>query len=120
MSKHPKADLYLADRAKGMTYRQIGEKYGVTYQSVYITCRNVDGTYKTVIGPKGCIYPNLRAWLNQDRERSKRFFQAMKGCAIREILKGAQMPKKNAIDKMLALTGMTYEELFQEEDYGKE
>lgn len=117
MSKHPKADLYLADRAKGMTYRQISEKYGVSYQSVHATCSSVDGTYKTVISSRGCIYPNLRSWLNKDRRRRDRFFQLMKGCAIREILKGTQMPKKNTIDKMLALTGMTYEELFQEDDH---
>lgn len=115
MSKHPKADLYLAERAKGLTYRQISEKYGVSYQCVHSVCRNVDGTYKTVITEKGCIYPNLRRWLNKDRRRRDRFFKAMRGVTIREILKGAQMPKKNTIDKMLALTGMTYEELFQED-----
>ena len=120
MSKHPKADLYLADRAKGMSYREIAEKYGVTYQSVHATCTSVSGEYKKLISRNGCIYPNLRAWLNQDRQRSDRFFQAMRGCCIREILKGSQMPKKNVIDKMLAITGMTYEEMFREVSDGNE
>ena len=120
MSKHPKADLYMADRAKGMTYRQIADKYGVTYQSVHATVCSVDGAYRTVISSRGCIYPNLRAWLNKDRRRRDRFFEAMKGCSIRDIMNGTRMPKKPTIDKMIALTGMTYEELFQEDDHGTE
>lgn len=117
MSKHPKADLYLAERAKGLTYRQISEKYGVSYQCVHSVCRNVDGTYKTVITEKGCIYPNLRRWLNKDRRRRDRFFKAMRGVTIRDMLNGSRQPKKDTIDKMLALTGMTYEELFKEDDH---
>lgn len=55
MSKHPKADLYLADLAKGMCYREIAEKYGVTYQSVHATCVSVSGEYRKVISKNGCI-----------------------------------------------------------------
>lgn len=116
MSKHPKSAGYLEERAKGLTYRKIAEKYGVSYQAVYSACARLDGTYhNTVITEKGCIYPNLRAWLNADRARRNRFFEAMKGCSIREYMKGARQPKKGAIDKMLEITGMTYEELFKEE-----
>ena len=80
-------------------------------------CVNVDGTYKTVITEKGCIYPNLRRWLNNDRRRRDRFFKAMRGVTIRDMLNGSRQPKKDTIDKMLALTGMTYEELFKEDDH---
>ena len=34
MSRHPKADLYMAEREKGKTYREIAKMYGVTYQAV--------------------------------------------------------------------------------------
>lgn len=120
MSKHPKADLYLRERKNGMTYRQIAEKHGVSYQSVHCTCTRQDGTYHTAITPKGCIYPNLRAWLNNDAGRRDRFFREMKHCTIRDFLKGIRQPKKGTIDKMLELTGMTYEVLFKEEDHGQE
>lgn len=120
MSRHPKADLYLADRRKGMTYREIAEKHGVSYQCVHTVCTRVDGTYRNRISEKGCIYPNLRHWLNKDRRRSAGFFKAMKGYSIRDFMNGTRQPKKDAIDKMIALTGMNYEELFREEDYGKE
>ena len=120
MSRHPKADLYLAERKKGMTFREIAEKYDVSYQSVHSTCTKQDGSYcLKIISKRGCIYPNLRSWLNADRARRDAFFLAMKGCSIREFLKGERQPKKDAIDKMLAITGMTYEEMFaEEEDHG--
>lgn len=117
MSKHTRADGYLADREKGMTYRQIGEKYGVSAQAVQICCARQNEMPKKSFSAKSCIWPNLRKWLNTDRARAERFFQAMQGCTIRTILKGGQQPKKNVIDRMLKVTGMTYEELFREEEF---
>lgn len=118
MSRHQKTDLYMADRARGLTYREIGEKYGVSGQSVYTCCAKQGAMPKKVISFKGCIWPNLRRWLNEDRGRAERFFLAMKGTTILDILKGIRQPKKDVIDRMIAITGMTYEELFREEDYG--
>jgi hypothetical protein len=117
MSKHPKADLYLEDRAKGMTYREIADKHGVSYQAVHTVCAKQGEPKRKIISSKACIYPNLRRWLNEDKQRQDRFFQAMKGGTFLECLKGLRQPKKNTIDKMIAITGMTYEELFAEEEY---
>lgn len=116
MSKHPKADMYMADLDLGMTYREIAEKYGISRQAVYVTCTKVGGapSFK-IITQTGCIWPNLRAWLNADRERQKQFFRAFEGCSIRDCLKGIRQPKKHEIDKMLSITGMTYEFMFAEE-----
>lgn len=117
MSKHTRADRYLADREKGMTYRQIGEKYGVSAQAVQSSCAMQGETPRKALSPRSCIWPNLRKWLNADRTRAERFFQAMQDCTIRTILKGGQQPKKNVIDRMLKITGMSYEELFREEEF---
>lgn len=117
MSKHPKADLYLAEREKGLTYREIAEKYGVSYQSVHATCCSVEGAYQMIIIERGCIYPNLRKWLNEDKNRKKRFFEQVKCCGIRDVLKGEKQPRKGTIDAMLRITGMTYEEMFMEDDH---
>lgn len=111
-----RAKLYLEDRKNGMTYREIADKYGVSYQSVHTCCTKVDGTYHIKVNRKNCIYPNLRAWLNADKDRMKRFFQEMKGCSIREYMRGEMQPKKDIIDRMLALTGMTYEVMFAQEE----
>ena len=111
----------MADYEKGMTYREIAKKHGVSFQSVHSTITRIDGTYRVyAVSKKGCIYPNLRAYLNQDKDRQNRFFRDMEGYPVREYMRGERQPKKNAIDLMLKITGMTYEELFKEEDYGEE
>jgi transcriptional regulator with XRE-family HTH domain len=116
VKKDRKVDLYLADRANGMTYRQIAEKYGVSYQAVHTSCVSAGVPPHKLITEKGCIYPNLRAWLNMDKIRRDRFFRDVGTGSIRMILNGSMQPKKNVIDKMLNITGMTYEELFAEEE----
>jgi transcriptional regulator with XRE-family HTH domain len=115
MKKERKVDQYLADRAKGMSYRQIAEKYGVSYQAIHASCVGAGVAPFKKISARGCIYPNLRAWLNMDKIRSDRFFQDVGASSIRLILNGSMQPKKNVIDRMLKLTGMTYEEMFKEE-----
>lgn len=116
MSKRTRVDGYLADREKGMTYRQIGEKYGVSAQAVQICCARQGEMPRKALSARACIWPNLRIWLNADRARAERFFQEMQGCTIRMILKGGQQPKKDVIDRMLKLTGMSYEEMFAQEE----
>ena len=32
--EHPKSDLYRQERENGFTYKEIAEKYGITYQCV--------------------------------------------------------------------------------------
>ena len=110
-----KGYMYREDRERGMTYREIAEKYGITPQSAHTSCMKAGGRSVRVITEKACIWPNLRRWLNADRERQNRFFQAMEGCTIRDCMKGIRQPKKDVIDRMIRITGMRYEELFAEE-----
>lgn len=113
-----KCDMYLADRSNGMTYREIADKYGISYQAVHASCLHAGGPSSLMLSSKACVYPRLRRWLNEDKERQDRFFQ-LKVNSLRSILRGYMQPKKDAIDLMLAFTGMTYEEMFaEEEDYG--
>lgn len=119
MSRHPKADMYMADRNNGMTLREIAEKHDVSFQTVACTIARVDPTYHKIITDRGCIYPNLRRWLNESKMNQQKLFSALRGKSVREFLKGERLPKKDAIDIMLQVTGMTYEEMFaEEEDHG--
>ena len=113
--KKRKVDMYLEDRERGMTYQEIAEKYGISRQAAHMSCMQAGGISYNPISERGCIWPNLRKWLNADKERQDRFFQATNYCCIRHILSGKQQPKKNVIDHMMKITGMTYEELFAEE-----
>lgn len=115
MKKGRKVDLYLADRANGMSYRQIAEKYGVSYQAVHTSCVAAGIAPYKLISDKGCVYPRLRDWLNEDKIQRDRFFRDVKTSSIRLILNGSMQPKKDVIDRMIAITGMAYEEMFREE-----
>ena len=124
MSRHPKADIYLAERAKGKTYREIAEQYGVSFQCVAIVCGKQDNARFRGWTAERCVYPNVRNWMNENKVSLKEFVRRMgeipssKSVACYSAyFKGSCYPSKAKIDKMLAVTGLTYEK-FWEEDNG--
>lgn len=123
MSRHPKADLYRAEREKGKTYREIAEMYGVTSQAVSIACGNQKGYQFRAWTVDRCVYPNLRNWLNENRVSLKEFIRRMDclpsgttEAKLRSYLNGKAYPRKKVIDRMLAITGLTYEQLWEVDD----
>jgi transcriptional regulator with XRE-family HTH domain len=120
MSEHPKADLYRAERAKGLTYREIGEKYGVSGQYIAMICGKSDGRNFRAWTEKTCIYPNLRNWLNENKVSLNEFVRR-NGVEVagntagrfRAYLNGRTYPPKKTIDRMLKVTGLTYEQLWE-------
>lgn len=118
-----KADLYLADRASGMKYREIAEKYGVSYQSIAQVCAQagVPGHTK----PFNCeevVYPELRKWMNENMvnraELGRRLGQLPSPYTRKKVndwLRGKVFPKKNEIDRLIEVTGLNYERLFSTE-----
>lgn len=120
MSRHPKADLYIAERNAGVKLRDIADKYGVSYQAVsQAVCKH--GGYFRPYTEKQCVYPNLRKWLNEKKITRKEFLWEMgESCAGRNVQRitgyfaGKHNPSKRIIDKMLKVTGLTYEEMFWE------
>lgn len=116
-----KADLYRAEREKGKTYRQIAEEFGVSYQRVAEACSGAGTKNFFSYTEKRCIYPHLRRWLNDNRVGLSEFVERMGyvSCSrtndrIRDCLRGRYYPTKKMIDKMIAVTGLTCEELFSE------
>lgn len=121
MSK--KADLYLAERNKGKTYQEIAEQYGVSYQTVAAAIGRRSPGHFRVYTKKNVIYPNLRNWLNDNKvcrnEMLRRMGLTQSGKSVDRLncyFRGDAYPNKQNIDKMLAVTGMTYEELFAREE----
>lgn len=118
-----RADLYIADRNAGMTYREIAAKHGVSHQRVQQACTGKRGPKFKPYKPEECIYPNLRRWLNENEVNRSEFVRRMGfeviGNRLPETAKwftGKGYPTKKSIDRMLAVTGLTYEELFWEGD----
>lgn len=123
--EHRKTDLYRAEREKGLTHQQIADKYGVSKQCVAQAC----GRQKTYYYRYNvtCVYPVLCRWLNDNKISTRELLNRMgltsyakNYDSIRAKLRGDKELKKSDIDKLIEITGMTYEELFREVDDGEE
>ena len=120
MSRHPKSDLYIAARDMGMTHAEIAKKYGVSRQTVSQACaRHCPGHFKPYTADE-VVYPNLRRWLNENKvgrsEFARRLGNVSTGTSYQLVcdwFRGKNYPIKKSIDKILSVTGLTYEELWE-------
>lgn len=120
MSKHPKADLYIAARDAGMSHKEIAEMYGVSRQTVHFACaRHSPGHFKPYKADQ-VVYPNLRRWLNENKVGRLEFIRRMGNTgpghtydSVRGWFRGDHYPSKQNIDKILEITGLTYEDLWE-------
>ena len=111
-------------REQGLKHREIAEVFGVSRQYVADVCGKCDPAHFIPIG-EDCIYPNLRKWMNENKIPRKEFVKRM-GLThnssnierLGKCIRGEYQPPKPYIDKMLEVTGMTYETLFAEVDDG--
>ena len=122
MRSHPKTDLYLAERKKGLTYREIAAKYGVSHQTVAMACAKHSPGHFKPFNAKQVVYPNLRQWLNDNEvcvsEFTRRLGHIPTGgthTTVRNWFRGEHFPTKQVIDRILMMTGLTYEELWEVE-----
>lgn len=117
--KTRKADLYVADRMAGMTYAAIAKKYGVSRQAVNMACaKYTPGHFKEITNER-CVYPYLRKWINENKVVTSEFIRRLGLLPVTRnygrvyrYLSGKGYPTKPVIDKILAVTGLTYEQLF--------
>ena len=114
-----KKELYKAARDAGETYDAIAKRFGVSRQAVWSNL-NVKRKPWQDITLAECIYPNLRGWMNDNRvsvpELAKRVTgDRDNGASVRRWIAGYTNPNKKNIDKLLSVTGLTYEEMFAEE-----
>ena len=105
---------------QGYNSRQISEMLGITRQRVHQILGKQDGVRFKVIGDT-CPYKNLRAWMNKNKVSRAEFIRRMgyandgpTAQSFSAVLRGDKQPKKDYIDLMLRVTGMTYEEMFAE------
>lgn len=113
-----KKEQILALRKQGLKHKEIAERLGISEQYSSQVCGAVYPMYATPVGSE-CVYPNLREWMNENRVSRKEFLQRM-GLTVHQnnydrlnsYMTGKYYPRKPYIDKMLEVTGMTYETLF--------
>ena len=120
MAKRMK-EIYRAERAKGKSCRQIAHEFGVSYQTVWsATYDGESGCRFRKWTKERCIYPNLRKWLNDNRVTLTGFIVRMDLAAsgvtcgrFSGYFRGDCYPTKKVIDKMLQVTGLTYEQMWE-------
>lgn len=121
--KRPRSELYIRDRESGMSVVDIAKKYGVSYQTVSHATAKTGMKFFKNYTPSRCVYPNLRKWLNDNKVTINEFVRmlGMAQCGgnssrIIGYFNGRNFPKKETIDKMIEVTGLSYEEMFYRED----
>lgn len=116
-------------RNEGLTFREIGERYGCTKQAVEnLLKRNGVGTRKNGKIFANIPYAGLYKFFAENRKMSVAGFsyavfgknintQKCNHAKARRLLEGRnETLTLNNIRRMLALTGMTFEELFAERE----
>lgn len=91
---------------QGMSVAQIAAKLSCTEGTIYKVLRKYNARGRSV-------YPNLSQWL-KDNDKSQEcvaFDLDMTQASVSRVLLGGNTTK-NTIDKILAYTGMTYEQCF--------
>ena len=116
-----KKTIARALRDQGFTYQQIADKLGVSRQRVCQICGRQDEAHFRVV-TEHCVYKNIRQWMNLHRVSRNEFVRRMGLTADAEnsqrlgrVLRGEDMPRKDYIDSMMKVTGMTYEVMFATE-----
>ena len=109
----------MALREQGLTYREIAEHLGISHQAVAATLSGCDPRKFHLISESQCAYPGLRNWMNDNKVTNAELvrrcgltpcsnsFERMRGYLCRRA-----EPRKRTIDKILSVTGLTYEEAF--------
>lgn len=109
-------------RAEGVSMAQIAEQFGITRARAYQLSGPVRTRPFREIPEEMCIYPNWRNWMNEHRvsPRSMVEVAGMEQCSnnynsVIGWMNGRCYPTKKNIDRILAATGLTYEQLFARE-----
>ena len=101
---------------KGVSVKTIAKDLGLTLNQVYYAINRYHHPSQQKPLFK-CVYPNLRGWLMINNLDLVKLAKIMDICytSLLRITKGENCTKY-VIDKLIALTGMSYEVLFYRED----
>lgn len=110
-------------RDKGFTYDEIGKQCGISKQRVQqIIGKESKGTFRALTADR-CIYDGIRLWMNANRITVTEMTRRLYGNTFPENYHRTRARLcgqkhdigKSFIDKVLAITNLTYEEAFKQE-----
>ena len=108
----------------GMTYAEIGCRFGISRQRVSQLIGKGNKNYFRAIKCDRCVYVGVRKWLTDNKisvmELTRRLYggNGSEGNyrRVKDRLNGSAELTKTYIDKILKITGLTYEEAFKRSD----
>lgn len=111
MTKEQKLDMF-SMHLDGLSYREIGNKYGISGQAVYKMIHPKERDIKNRTAK--WVYPNVATWAEGQKMTANKIAKAIGvyPATVLSLLKGSTGTSQRVISKMLDLTGMTYEEFF--------
>ena len=115
-----KADEMEALRAQGLTYREIADKFGCSYQNVAQMLAGSSRKCFRTITPERVSFDGLRKWMNENQCGIADLMNRICGKrangnvadSLRRKFKGVTDFRKSEIDALIRITGLSYEELF--------
>lgn len=111
MTNEQKAQAYLM-LLNGATLKETAETFGVSRQRMQQLFPKA-----FTRGPRiKCIYPNIKGWIYENCGTQQKFAELIGVChkTSHDYLTNRRSPNKEIIDKILEVTGMTYEEAFKQ------
>lgn len=103
-------------RLEGHTYEEIASKLGCSKQYIQ---QEIGGGQMQPRSSFSCIYPNIEKYRRKNHLTISSFANligASGASSLSRMLGNHGNPKKKLIDKILEVTGMTYEEAFKTEE----
>lgn len=104
------------DRAAGMTYAEIGAKYGVSRQRIGQVYKKYNKYNFKAIKQCGCVYINVRDWMNKNSIDRAELLQMIRGdqndpthadlCRMYNILLGRLVMPNEMTRKIAKITGL--------------
>lgn len=120
MKTNRTTDKYIEARSKGMKYREIAKLYGVSFQAVAQACAKYGPEHFVPFTEEKLVYANWRNWMNENKITMREFMRRLGLSstgnsldAVRGYMRGDHYPAKQTIDKILEVTGLTYEQLWE-------
>lgn len=113
MTNRDKAEAYFM-RLNGNSLREIADKFGVSYQYIAQILPSSAPAFHHPTNTEKCIYPAIRKYMEKNRMTYGRFASlcGLSPMSLYRNLTGDSTPLKKTIDRVLEVTGMTYEEAF--------
>lgn len=120
---NPSVKTWVALREKGLTYREIGKLFNMSYQYIHQCVTKYNSAVQ--LPPRSIAvidkvrYEGLAKWMLNNSISVNRLAVLCDADKLGCILYGNNEPSKKNIDAILKVTGLTYEECFKEREENK-